>query len=114
MTVSDHCWLCKGQLISIVNVLLSLSLSKKILLAVSENNVLLTIVRTGSLGTVSVQWSAGSLAGSSLVPGSLTPSTGSVILTPDQTSAQFTLTVSPENCCTYTKDLPSFGRLYRV
>ena len=58
-----------------------------------SNNVVLTVVRRGELGTVMVYWTAG-LPGSSIANGSLTPDQGSFQMTPTDTSYQILLTVS--------------------
>ena len=58
-----------------------------------SNNVVLTVVRRGELGTVMVYWTAG-LPGSSIANGSLTPEQGSFQMIPTDTSYQILLTVS--------------------
>ena len=58
-----------------------------------SNNVVLTVVRRGELGTVMVYWTAG-LPGSSIANGSLTPEQGSFQMTPTDSLYQILLTVS--------------------
>lgn len=59
----------------------------------ATGNVVLNVNRRGSLGTVDVSWSTGSTSANRL-SGSLSPSTGSFLMTPTDTTAQFTLTAS--------------------
>ena len=63
------------------------------LTALSTNNVVLTVIRRGSLGTIDVSWSTGSTSPGRL-SGSLSPSTGALTMTPSDTIAQFGLTAS--------------------
>jgi G-protein coupled receptor 98 len=57
-----------------------------------SNNVALTVVRRGELGTVMVYWTTG-LPTSSAANGSITPEQGNFQMTPSDTSAQILLTV---------------------
>ncbi len=59
---------------------------------VGDGSVVLSVSRVGTLDTVDLQWSVGPLLG-----GGLTPLTGSVSLSPSQSMATFSLTVSHYN-----------------
>ena len=84
-----------GQIYSIVHNCIHCCLATQIskphlVLSLADDGVVqLMVSRVGSLDTVDVQWSAGPLVG-----GALTPPTGTVVLTPSQQSAVFSLTVS--------------------
>ncbi len=57
------------------------------------NNVALTIMKRGQLGVVLVSWATG-LPGGSLVNGSITPSSGSILMEPEESDVTIELTVS--------------------
>ena len=65
------------------------------------NNVALTVVRSGALGTVMVYWTTG-LTDSTIANGSIIPDRGSFQMNPTDTSAQIILTVCMYNISTQT------------
>ena len=57
-----------------------------------SSNVVLTVVRSGALGTVMVYWMTG-LRNSTIANGTITPDRGSFQMNPTDISAQIVLTV---------------------